>query len=406
MKHFTVRRWIYVFMAIVFVACDFKNPDKPGDQGEPFKISGTITNSNSTIVYLEEVPAGNSEGTIVDSSVIGKDGKYTLKGYARESLVYNLRLSQNSFPLAAVINDVPEMTLNVELSRENNQFAEKYEVKGSPVSQEMKDFMYTFNGDLQKIYIVSRQMDSLHKKNPADSSIVKLIAERKQLGDEIKDFSINALNKAKDPALFLFELGYYQSTANGFRLEPVDIREVNELITEATKRFPAHQALKAVKTRLDEQLTQMKQSIEPKWVGKQAPDFSLPDANGKQIKLSSFRGKYVLVDFWASWCMPCRAENPNVVEAYNKFKGKNFAILGVSLDNPGEKDKWLDAVKKDNLTWTQVSDLKGWESAVVPMYDFGQVGIPYNILVDPEGMIIAERLKGTGLETKLAEVLK
>jgi peroxiredoxin len=146
--------------------------------------------------------------------------------------------------------------------------------------------------------------------------------------------------------------------------------------------------------------------MKSKWVGRPAPDFTLPDPNGNQIKLSSYKGKYVLVDFWASWCKPCRAENPNVVKAYNKFKDKNFDILGVSLDNPGQKDKWLEAIHKDNLTWTQVSDLKGWESMVVPIYDFGQVGIPYNILVDPGGIIIAERLRGAELESKLTELLK
>jgi peroxiredoxin len=144
--------------------------------------------------------------------------------------------------------------------------------------------------------------------------------------------------------------------------------------------------------------------MEAKWVGKPAPDFSLPDVNGKEVKLSSFKGKYVLVDFWASWCGPCRAENPNVVNAYSKFRDKNFTVLGVSLDRPGEKNEWLKAIKADHLTWTHVSDLKYWGSSVIPLYGFD--GIPYNVLVDTAGVVIAESLRGPALEAKLGEVLK
>ena len=124
--------------------------------------------------------------------------------------------------------------------------------------------------------------------------------------------------------------------------------------------------------------------------------------DGKTVTLSSYKGKYVLVDFWASWCGPCRGENPNVLAAYNKFKSKNFTILGVSLDE--NKDAWKKAVDKDGLPWTHVSDLKGWKSDAAAIYSVHS--IPANFLIDPTGKIIAKSLRGAELDSKLAELLK
>lgn len=137
-------------------------------------------------------------------------------------------------------------------------------------------------------------------------------------------------------------------------------------------------------------------------VGKIAPDFTQKDPNDNPISLSSFRGKYVMIDFWASWCAPCRAENPTVVKAYEKYHDKGFEILGVSLDADGAKEKWMKAIKDDGLTWPQVSDLKYWKSEVVKLY--GIQGIPLNFLLDPEGRIIARNLRGAALEQKLSEI--
>lgn len=137
-------------------------------------------------------------------------------------------------------------------------------------------------------------------------------------------------------------------------------------------------------------------------IGQPAPEISLPDPNGKIIALSSFKGKYVLVDFWAKWCGPCRAENPNVVRAYNKFKSRKFDILGVSLDR--SKDDWLKAIKEDGLAWNHVSDLKYFQSQAAQDYNIS--GIPFSILVDPSGVIVAKNLRGAALDKKLEEVLR
>ncbi|WP_232538789.1 TlpA disulfide reductase family protein [Chitinophaga tropicalis] len=138
--------------------------------------------------------------------------------------------------------------------------------------------------------------------------------------------------------------------------------------------------------------------------GALAPDFTQNDVNGKPVKLSDFRGKYVLLDFWASWCGPCRRENPNVVKAYNAYKDKGFTVLGVSLDKPADREKWLGAIEKDGLTWTQVSDLKAWQNEAAKLYDVN--AIPMNFLIDPQGRIIAKYLRGEELDNKLKTLLQ
>jgi len=350
-----------------------------------FTVSGQIKNANEQKIYLQELSLTEKEPLNLDTATIDKRGNFILRGVGKEEGLY--RISTEKGMDFIIIND----NNNIKLIADLNDYIH-YKVEGSDASAQLHAFFENYRQQDSALAACFIRFDSLQQTNAPDSVLLPCRQEKDRRMGDLNALVTNFINNSGSPAARIYALGIATRTMKK--------EEIQQLVKASLNKFPEHSSLQKISTMLSG--ASQPAPAENSFNNMEAPDFTLPDPNGKMISLKSFRGKYVLVDFWASWCGPCRRENPTVVAAFNRFKDKNFTVLGVSLDD--NKSKWLQAIQDDKLTWTHVSDLKQWESIVVPMYQIQ--GIPFNVLVDPTGKIIASELRGEDLEKTLSSVLK
>jgi peroxiredoxin len=374
-----MKNLIYLFIITLAFGCS--NKEKQQDGGWDVTVSGKVKfpKENGRVNIQELTSAGNPK---YDSLTVNADGTYSKTMHLTEPGYYRF----NFYDLQLV--DLVLDKSNIELNVDGNDQSGEIEIKGSPDYDLLRD--------------VQEQLMGFEKQPEIQELQAKFQeAVQKEQKDEI--------NTIKEKYIDLMTANRDKIVA-GLDSTPVNLGLINLLQGNTFDKDRYYAFYKKV---ADEAIDKMPKSIHIQQfrdmvekmgitaVGQKAPEIALPNPNGEIVKLSSLHGKYVLVDFWAKWCGPCRDENPNVVKAYNEFKNKGFEVFGVSLDR--SKEDWVAAIKQDGLAWTQVSDLKYFESQAALDYNIN--AIPFSILVDPNGVIIAKNLRGAALHKKLEEVL-
>jgi peroxiredoxin len=360
---------------------------------EKFTIKGDVSKVSMPIakVYLSYYADGKS--TMDSSDVV--DGKYSFSGSLGDPLMASLRAKYQEDPNAKTIRaisynrDIKQLFIeNAKISVVSTDSFANATIKGSKSHAEFVNWDNLMKPENQKGSELNKEYSELYKKkDQAGMDRIEAEFDKLTASKNVKNKQYLAENPSSPIAMFIFRqwAGY---DINADEAEPIFLS-----LSEKLRSGPA-----------GKEMAEKIEIAKKTGVGRMAMDFTQNDTLGNPVSLSSFKGKHVLIDFWASWCGPCRQENPNVVKAFNNYKDKGFTVLGVSLDQPNAKDKWMKAIHDDKLTWTQVSDLKYWKNEVAVQY--GIQAIPQNYLIDPQGKIIGKNLRGEALNKKLEEIFK
>jgi peroxiredoxin len=347
-------------------------------------ISGTLENGAGQTIFFNQVNNNNIEK--IDSVVVGSDGKFQLKNSATKFNFYTMSFADGN--MVVLLTDSTE---NIKLDGDANKILTNYSVSGSKHSEVLRNYYSGASKYRDQLDSLQRAIQALGP-NMADPRRATMVSDFEKIRDQYQDYQINYIDQNASSPACLSILSELDPTQN---LE--SFKKVHAGIAES---FGDHFYYTMLTNQIAETEKQVAMSAKL-GPGGEAPEIELNNPEGKPVALSSLRGKVVLIDFWASWCKPCRVENPNVVKMYNKYKSKGFEIYAVSLDK--DKDAWVKAIKDDQLTWPHVSDLQFWNSAAARLYNVNS--IPHTVLIDRDGKIVANGLRGEALESKLAEII-
>lgn len=343
------------------------------DAGQTFTVKGTLSNYKAQELILQEMTTNGLQP--MDTAAVDAEGNFTLSGFIREKTfaIINLGQYRNVF-------FVIDTTSNIEVDVDGGEVL-TYTVKNSPASEDIAKIANLNTQYNQKIIDLNAKTQS----NPTMSEVERAAIEARinAIVSELQGRLQQEIKTLENPLAQIFAIEMLQVSAD---------RETEESILKAIETKPTNKWFTLYRGNAQARIQTA--------VGSKAPDITLNTPQGTPLSLSSLKGKYVLIDFWASWCRPCRAENPNVVRVYNKYKSKGFEILGISLDK--EAGAWAQAIAADGLTWKHISDLGGWQSIAAQQYKV--TSIPQTLLLDKEGVIIAKNLRGAELEAKLSKV--